>query len=105
MPNLQRPAENDSRSTSRATDPSIAVIGGSAAGLFTSLLLARRGLSVRVLERIETLLQKLPGLALAGNALTGIGVPDCVRSGTRAVQRVMASLNMTKQQKVADSAS
>jgi protoporphyrinogen/coproporphyrinogen III oxidase len=57
------------------------------------------------LERIETLLQKLPGLALAGNALTGIGVPDCVRSGTRAVQRVMASLNMTKQQKVADSAS
>ena len=55
MPNLQRPAENDSRSASRATNPSIAVIGGSAAGLFTSLLLARRGLSVRVLERIETL--------------------------------------------------
>ena len=55
MANLQRPAENHSRSTSRATNPSIAVIGGSAAGLFTSLLLARRGLSVRVLERIETL--------------------------------------------------
>ncbi|MGA9633096.1 MAG: FAD-dependent monooxygenase, partial [Candidatus Acidiferrales bacterium] len=31
------------------------MIGGSAAGLFTSLLLAGRGLSVRVLERIETL--------------------------------------------------
>ena len=55
MSNLQRPADKDSRSTSRATNPSIAVIGGSAAGLFTSLLLARRGLSVRVLERIETL--------------------------------------------------
>ena len=55
MPNLQPPAENDSRSTSRANRPSIAVIGGSAAGLFTSLLLARQGLSVRVLERIETL--------------------------------------------------
>lgn len=55
MPNLQPPAENDSRSTSRANSPSIAVIGGSAAGLFTSLLLARQGLSVRVLERIETL--------------------------------------------------
>jgi flavin-dependent dehydrogenase len=31
------------------------VIGGSAAGLLTSMLLARRGLPVRVLERIETL--------------------------------------------------
>jgi flavin-dependent dehydrogenase len=31
------------------------VIGGSAAGLFTSILLARQGLPVRVLERIETL--------------------------------------------------
>jgi len=55
MPNLQCPAENDSRSSSRPNSPSIAVIGGSAAGLFTSLLLARQGLSVRVLERIETL--------------------------------------------------
>lgn len=33
------------------------------------------------LERIERLRQQLPGLALAGNAYRGIGVPDCVRSG------------------------
>ena len=37
------------------------------------------------LDRIERLRQKLPGLALAGNAYRGIGVPDCVRSGTDAV--------------------
>jgi flavin-dependent dehydrogenase len=55
MPNPQRPAENDSRSNSPANSPSIAVVGGSAAGLFASLLLARRGISVRVLERIDTL--------------------------------------------------
>jgi len=57
MSNLQRPSESQShsRSISRANSPSIAVIGGSAAGLFTSLLLARQGLPVRVLERIETL--------------------------------------------------
>lgn len=55
MSNLRRRAENDSSSASRTNSQSIAVIGGSAAGLFTSLLLARRGLSVRVLERIETL--------------------------------------------------
>jgi flavin-dependent dehydrogenase len=45
----------DTISTPRKNSPSIAVIGGSAAGLLTSALLARRGLSVRVLERIETL--------------------------------------------------
>jgi flavin-dependent dehydrogenase len=55
MSNLQRPSAHGSRSTSRADSPSVAVIGGSAAGFFTSLLLARQGLSVRVLERIETL--------------------------------------------------
>jgi oxygen-dependent protoporphyrinogen oxidase len=57
------------------------------------------------LERIETLLQKLPSLALAGNALTGIGVPDCVHSGSLAVERVFASLNLMRRQKDADSAS
>ena len=36
------------------------------------------------LERIERLRQELPGLALAGNAFRGIGVPDCVRSGSDA---------------------
>ena len=39
----------------RTDNQSIAVIGGSAAGLFTASLLARRGVSVRVFERIEPL--------------------------------------------------
>jgi protoporphyrinogen/coproporphyrinogen III oxidase len=42
------------------------------------------------LERIEGLLKPLPGLALAGNGYRGIGVPDCVRSGEKAVQQVLA---------------
>jgi oxygen-dependent protoporphyrinogen oxidase len=42
------------------------------------------------LQRIENLLRQLPGLALAGNAYRGIGVPDCVRSGEVAVQQVLA---------------
>jgi oxygen-dependent protoporphyrinogen oxidase len=41
------------------------------------------------LERIEQLRQKLPGLALAGNAYRGIGVPDCVRSGRDAVKLLL----------------
>jgi oxygen-dependent protoporphyrinogen oxidase len=39
-------------------------------------------------ERIERLCQKLPGLALAGNAYRGIGVPDCVRSGREAAMKL-----------------
>jgi oxygen-dependent protoporphyrinogen oxidase len=40
------------------------------------------------ITRIEALQQKLPGLALAGNAFHGIGVPDCVRTGTQAAEQV-----------------
>ena len=39
------------------------------------------------LDRIERLRQQLPGLALAGNAYRGIGVPDCVRSGRTAAEQ------------------
>jgi oxygen-dependent protoporphyrinogen oxidase len=42
------------------------------------------------LRRIEALLKQAPGLALAGNAYRGIGVPDCVRSGELAAQQVLA---------------
>jgi oxygen-dependent protoporphyrinogen oxidase len=41
------------------------------------------------LDRIERLRQQLPGLALAGNGYRGIGVPDCVRSGTDAAKQVL----------------
>jgi oxygen-dependent protoporphyrinogen oxidase len=42
------------------------------------------------LQRIEALRQKLSGLALAGNGFSGIGVPDCVRSGAEAAAKVLA---------------
>jgi oxygen-dependent protoporphyrinogen oxidase len=41
------------------------------------------------LERIERLRQQFRGLALAGNGYRGIGVPDCVRSGSEAVKQVL----------------
>jgi oxygen-dependent protoporphyrinogen oxidase len=41
------------------------------------------------IDRIERLRQQLPGLALAGNGYRGIGIPDCVRSGTDAVKQVL----------------
>jgi len=46
------------------------------------------------LQRIETLRLKIPGLALAGNGFNGIGVPDCVRSGTEAATKILSDLGM-----------
>jgi protoporphyrinogen/coproporphyrinogen III oxidase len=46
------------------------------------------------LQRIDKLLLGLPGLALAGNGYRGIGVPDCIRSGSEAATRVLAALGL-----------
>jgi oxygen-dependent protoporphyrinogen oxidase len=46
------------------------------------------------LQRIESLRQKLNGLALAGNGYNGIGVPDCVRSGAEAAGKILAEMGM-----------
>jgi oxygen-dependent protoporphyrinogen oxidase len=43
-------------------------------------------------ERIRRLIGAMPGLALAGNAYGGIGVPDCVREGSEAAARVVQYL-------------
>jgi len=39
-------------------------------------------------ERIEGILQTIPGLHLAGNAYRGIGIPDCVKMGKDAADRI-----------------
>ncbi len=44
------------------------------------------------LDRIEHLRQQLPGLALAGNAYYGIGIPDCIRSGREAATQLTKTL-------------
>ena len=50
------------------------------------------------LERIERLSDQLPGLALAGNGYRGIGVPDCVRSGTTAASKSLSVLGFKRPQ-------
>jgi len=42
----------------------------------------------RRVERIESRLGELPGLHLAGNGYHGIGIPDCVRMGKQAAERI-----------------
>jgi oxygen-dependent protoporphyrinogen oxidase len=76
------------------------IIGLSAQPLFTRVYKWKRAMAqysvghLERLNRIEALRRKLPGLALAGNGFNGIGVPDCVRSGTEAVGKALASVGL-----------
>lgn len=47
---------------------------------------------------IERLLQRYPTLALAGNALHGVGIPSCIVSGQKAAARVLAGLRSVNDQ-------
>ena len=42
------------------------------------------------MNEIDTLVAKLPGLALAGNSYRGAGIPDCIRSGEAAAQALLS---------------
>lgn len=73
------------------------IIGLRAQPLFTRVYRWRRAMAqygvghLERLERIAGLLQRLPGLALAGNGYRGIGVPDCVRTGAEAARICLGS--------------
>ena len=54
------------------------------------------------ITRIRDRVSSMPGLALAGNAYGGIGVPDCVRSGSEAVAKILADLAISVQARSAD---
>ena len=76
------------------------IIGLTADPLFTRVYKWRAAMAqysvghLERLARIQSLCQKLPGLALAGNGFNGIGVPDCVRSGTEAATKILSELGM-----------
>ena len=44
------------------------------------------------IERLEAAVRRWPGLALAGNAYHGVGVPDCIRSGDDAARDLTSHL-------------
>jgi protoporphyrinogen/coproporphyrinogen III oxidase len=46
-------------------------------------------------ERVRQIVSSTPGLALAGNAYGGIGVPDCIRAGSEAAPKVLADLGVS----------
>lgn len=46
-------------------------------------------------QSIENELAQLPGLTLAGNAYRGAGIPDCIRSGETAAEKIINYLVVT----------
>ena len=53
------------------------------------------------LQRLDQMLQRWPGLSLAGNGYRGIGIPDCIRSGQVAAEDQIARV-MDKPGKIAN---
>jgi oxygen-dependent protoporphyrinogen oxidase len=49
------------------------------------------------IERIAALVAALPGLKLAGNAYDGIGIPDCIRLGSKAAKELIAASGLASQ--------
>ncbi len=47
------------------------------------------------MRRIEARLAQIPGLHLAGNAYTGIGIPDCIRMGRQAAEAIVSPKSRT----------
>ena len=45
------------------------------------------------IENIQRMAAQLPSFALAGNAYSGIGVPDCIRSGQNAAQLLLTAFS------------
>jgi oxygen-dependent protoporphyrinogen oxidase len=41
---------------------------------------------------IEGRVSSIPGLALAGNAYCGVGIPQCIQSGEKAADKIIADL-------------
>jgi oxygen-dependent protoporphyrinogen oxidase len=48
--------------------------------------------------RIEEALSAVPGLFVTGSAYRGVGIPDCIRQGREAAQRVLAYLELLREE-------
>ncbi len=90
--------ESDSSLTEIVLEELAAIVGVRAQPTFVRIARSRRAMAqygVGHLERMQLVkdaIATLPGLALAGNAYEGIGVPDCIRTGQQAAESVLRSL-------------
>src|SRR5205807_2440486 len=46
-----------------------------------------------LVAEIESRIRNFPALQLAGNAFTGVGIPDCIHRGEECADRILAELH------------
>ncbi len=89
-------ADSDQTVTEAARRELAALMGVNAAPRFVRIARWPRSMAQYTvghqarMDRINGLLSRMPGLYLAGNAYTGIGIPDCVRMGKAAAEAIAA---------------
>jgi protoporphyrinogen/coproporphyrinogen III oxidase len=89
--------ESDESLIAVAREELRAILGLTAAPIFTGVSRWPRSMAQYIvghgarLKEIQSAAAALPGLHLAGNAYTGIGIPDCIRTGRQAAARIITS--------------
>jgi oxygen-dependent protoporphyrinogen oxidase len=92
-------SESDEALAAAAREELRRIIGLSAGPIFTRVSRWPRSMAqytvghAERLREIEARTTGLPGLHLAGNAYTGIGIPDCIRMGRAAAERIVSSIS------------
>ena len=93
--------EDDETLVAMATTELRAILGLTAQPLFTSISRCPRSMAQYTVghaarwKEIQTRVAAIPGLYLAGNGYTGIGIPDCIRMGRAAAASVVKEAKAT----------
>jgi protoporphyrinogen/coproporphyrinogen III oxidase len=89
--------QSDESLTAVAREELRTILGLTTAPTFTEVYRWPRAMAQYVvghgarLQEIESRAAAIPGLHLAGNAYTGIGIPDCIRMGRQAAAKIVTS--------------
>ena len=89
-------AESDESLIAMARDELRSIIGLTATPVYTGVSRWPRSMAQYIvghamrLKEIESRAAAIAGLHLAGNAYTGIGIPDCIRMGRQAAQEIIS---------------
>jgi oxygen-dependent protoporphyrinogen oxidase len=88
--------ESDDAVTEAVLDELHRIVGFSARPAFAHIFRWPRSMAQYAvghqqrMAEVKERLAAVPGMYLAGNAYEGIGIPDCIRTGKQAAERILA---------------